>query len=184
MDFLAKIWTTILIGILISLSVWGIYYVDELNLKISIFGIVAAIVAAFTSVLTVNINNKKAREREYQFHILKEKQKVCEHFYNAYFEMLFQIRKGKGGPTNKAYEETMLFKKGLMNWGSEQLIKEFIDYESKLVTTTDDPMFLLTQGNEFLKELRKELGFKDSGKINIMSIILNAEARHELKDKL
>jgi hypothetical protein len=181
MDVFAKIWLTILIGILISLSVWGIFYVDELNLKISIFGIVAVVVAAFTSVLTVNINNKRASEREYQLHILKEKQKVCEHFYNAYFEMLMQIKKGKGGLTNKAIDETMLFKKGLMNWGSEQLIKKFIEYESKLVTNTEDKMFLLNQGNDFLKDLRKELGFEDSGKVNIMSIILTAEAREELK---
>lgn len=170
----------ILIAILLALSIWGIFYINDLNLKISIFGIVAAIVAAFTSVLTVNINNRKTREREYQLHILKEKQKVCEYFYNAYFEMLFQIKKGKDGVSNEALKETMLFKKGLMNWGSEQLIKKFLEYESKLATNKDK-MFLLNHGNDFLKELRKELGFKDSGKINIMSIILTADAREELK---
>jgi uncharacterized membrane protein len=180
MDFFAKIWLTILIGILIILTVWGIFYVDELNLKISIFGIVAVIVAAFTSVLTVNINNKKTKDREYQLHILKEKQKVCEHYYNAYFEMLTQIKKGKSGLSTKAIDETMLFKKGLMNWGSEQLIKKYIEYESKIQSDKDNQSVLVKWGNEFFKELRKELGFNDSGKVNIIEIILTPDAREEL----
>ena len=179
-DYFTIIWLIILIGILIALSIWGIFYVRETSSKISIFGIVAVVVAAFTSVLTVNINNRKAREREYQLHILKEKQKVCEHFYNAYFEVLAQIKKGKSGLSGKAFEETMLFKKGLMNWGSEELIKKYIDYENKLVEGKADSLNLLTHGNDFLRELRKELGFEDSNKANIMSIILTAEARQEL----
>ena len=28
-------------------------------------------------------------------------------------------------------------------------------------------MFLLNHGNEFLEELRKELGFEDAGRVNI-----------------
>ena len=69
--------------LLTGLLVWGIFYVDDLQSKISILGIVAIIVAAFTSVLTVGINNAKVKEREYELHILKEKQKVFEHFYNC-----------------------------------------------------------------------------------------------------
>ena len=102
---------------------WG--YVENLQAKISILGIVAIIVTAFTSVLTVSINNKKAKEREYELHILKEKQKVFEHFYNSYFEILFNIKKGKSGLSTKAEQEMMLFKKGLMNWDSDKLIKKY-----------------------------------------------------------
>jgi uncharacterized membrane protein len=60
-----NIWLFILILILVSLSIWGVFYIDDLESKISVLGIVAVIVAAFTSVMTVNINNKKTREREY-----------------------------------------------------------------------------------------------------------------------
>src|SRR5690606_13820496 len=110
----------------------GIFYIDNLDSKISVLGIVALIVAAFTSVMTVNINNKKTREREYELHILKEKQKVCEHFYNAFFEIFKNVKNNRDGLTKKAIDEMALFKKGLMNWGSESLIKKYIEYEDKL----------------------------------------------------
>ena len=58
-SFFINIWLFILIFILVSLSVWGVFYIDDLESKISVLGIVALIVAAFTSVMTVNINNKK-----------------------------------------------------------------------------------------------------------------------------
>ncbi|MDM8162248.1 hypothetical protein QUH73_20715 [Labilibaculum sp. K2S] len=182
-DIFSKFWMLFLFLLLVGFLIWGIFYVDNLQSKISILGIVAIIVAAFTSVLTVSINNKKAREREYELHILKEKQKVFEHFYNSYFEMLFKIKKGQSGLSRKAEEEMLLFKKGLMNWGSDRLIKKYIDFDSKLVNSQENPetFSLLKDGDKFLKELRKELGYNDSKNVNIMSIILTAEAREELK---
>ena len=164
--------------------IWGIFYVDDLQPKISILGIVAIIVAAFTSVLTVGINNYKAKEREYELHILKEKQKVFEHFYNSYFEMLKGVKKGSKGLSNKVEQEMMEFKKGLMNWGSDQLIKEYLEFDTKLIESEGKPdkFSILKDGNDFIKALRKELGFNDAEEVNVMSIILTAEARKELKE--
>jgi len=183
-DIISKIWTIILFLLLLGLLFWSIFYIDNLQSKISVLGIVAVIVAAFTSVLTVSINNKKAKEREYELHILKEKQKVFEHFYNSYFEMLFNIKKGKSGLSTKAEQEMMLFKKGLMNWGSDKLIKKYIDFDSKLIESEgkQDKFNMFKDGDNFIKELRKELGYNDSKNVNIMSIILTAEARRELTE--
>ena len=175
-----SIWLLVLVILLITLIVWGLFFVHETNYKISIFGIVAVVVAAFTSVLTVNINNYKTREREYELHILKEKQKVCEHFYNAFFESLTQIINGKDGLSKKALEETMLFRKGLMNWGSERIIQKYLNYDESLIENQGNTKLMFNKGNEFLLELRKELGFQDSGKVNLMSILLTAEARKEI----
>lgn len=183
-DILSKIWMGFLFLLLIGFLFWGIFYVEELHSQISILGIVAIIVAAFTSVLTVSINNKKAKEREYELHILKEKQKVFEHFYNSYFEMLNRIRKGNKGLSNKVAEEMMEFKKGLMNWGSDRLIKKYLEFDTKLIESqgNQDKFNMFKDGDDFIKELRKELGFSDSKNVNIMSIILTAEARKELKE--
>jgi len=100
-DILSKLWMAFLFLLLAGFLCWGIFYVEDLKSKISILGIVAIIVAAVTSVLTVTINNKKAKEREYELHILKEKQKVYEHFYNSYFEILKGVKKGNKGLSNK-----------------------------------------------------------------------------------
>lgn len=179
-DIFTKIWLTVLISILISLSIWGIFYVDAIDPKISILGIVALIVAAFTSVMTVNINNKKTREREHELHILKEKQKVAEHYYNMFFEVFSNIKKKKSGINNKALEEMSLFKKGLMNWGSEDLIKKYIAYENAIDVENRTAKTVFVEGNKILIEIRKELGFRDSKNLNLMSILLTAEARKEM----
>ena len=116
-NFFIRLWLSLLIGVLISLIIWGVFFVQDYKFKISIFGIVAAVVTAFTSVMTVNLNNTRAREREYELYLLKEKQRVCEHFYNTFFEILTHVKKG-GGVNKKSIDEMMMFKKGLINWGS------------------------------------------------------------------
>jgi len=183
-DVLSKLWMAFLFLLLAGFLCWGIFYVEDLKSKISILGIVAIIVAAVTSVLTVTINNKKTKEREYELHILKEKQKVYEHFYNSYFEILKGVKKGNKGLSNKVEQEMMAFKKGLMNWGSEKLIEEYLSFDEKLIKSEGDSekFNIINDGNNFVKALRKDLGFSDSDKVNIMSIILTAEARKELKE--
>ena len=88
-------------------------------------------------------------------------------------------RKGKKGLSTIATREMMLFKQGLMNWGSERLIKKYIEYDNKL-TEPDTNFNMLHDGNKFLKEIRTEMGFNDSKELNLISIILTSEAREEL----
>ncbi len=111
---------------------------------------------------------------------------MFEHFYNAYFELLKNVKKGKiHGLSNKAESDMMEFKRGLMNWGSEELIENYLEYDSKLLQSKNksNTFDMLKDGDKFLKDLRREMGFKDSDEVNIMSVILTAEAREELKDK-
>jgi len=131
--------------------------------------------------MTVNINNKKTKEREYELHILKEKQKVLEHFYNAFFEIFKNNKGNRIELTKKTIEEMSLFKKGLMNWGSEDLINKFIEYENLIAVEEGNTRNILNAANIFLREIRKELGFEDSKNLKLMSVMLTAEAREELK---
>ena len=75
----------------------------------------------------------------------------------------------------------MEFKKGLMNWGSEELIANYLEFDTKSQQPADptDPYRIIRDGDKFLKDLRKDLGFEDKNKVNIMSIILDAEARRK-----
>ncbi len=175
----------VLILILVSLAIWGMFYVDDIDSKISIIGIIAIIIATFTSIMTVNINNKQIKEREYEFHVLKERQKVCEHFYNIIVDVvkdLKKIEKRDARIVTKITAEMFLFKKCLMNWGSEELIEKFIKYDNDNKTNEGDAGAVMTNINTFLKELRKELGFKDSKNLNLIGLLLPTETRKELKD--
>jgi hypothetical protein len=113
---------------------------------------------------------------------MKEKQKVFEHFYNAYFETIKSTKKGnqqKIAP--KVENELMEFKRGLMNWGSEEIIQSFLLFEENIGKPNQSTSEMLNNGNKFIKDLRKEMGFHDSKELNIMNIILTVEAREELK---
>ena len=182
-----KIWMFLSCSFVCSLGYWAIFHVDKIQHKIAVFGIIGAIITAITSVITVTLNNQKTRDRELELLIVKEKQKVFEHFYNAYFELMDNVRKGKKQVLPKKVEtEMMAFKRGLMNWGSEKLIKKYLEYDSKLARAADKPgtFDMLRDGDKFFKDLRKEMGFSDSDDVNILSIILTPDAREELKKKV
>jgi uncharacterized membrane protein len=70
---LYKIWLVVLIIFLISLTSWAIFFVSKTEHQITIFGIVGAIVTAVTSVLSVNLNHNKVKEREIDLLVMKEK---------------------------------------------------------------------------------------------------------------
>ena len=121
----------------------------------------------------------------YSFGHLKVNQRIVKEKVNL-FEMLKGVKRGKKqGLSNKAEEEMLAFKRGLMNWGSEELIQNYLEFDAKLISSNDDrnEFDLLKDGDKFLKDLRKEMGFNDTDKVNIMSIILTAEAREELSEK-
>jgi len=184
---LIKLWMFLTSCFVCSLAYWAIFSVEEIKYQIPIFGIIGAIITAITSVITVSLNNKNAKQRELELLVLKEKQKVFEHFYNAYFEILKNVKNNKKQVLSQKVESEMMdFKRGLMNWGSEKIIKKYLDYEAKLENAQESngSFDMLRVGDIFFKDLRKEMGFHDSGNVNVISVILTPEAREELKEIL
>lgn len=191
----------ILVGVIAGLVWWAAFHVVSVEHKIAIFGIVAVVVTAITSVLTVTLNNRKAKEREANLLILKEKHKAYGHFYQFFFSAL-QLTRAKGELESfpdqtsntakkearnkietlekKAEHEMLEFKKGLMNWGGEDLIKDFLKYDDY---QGEGAGKLLEAGDELMKALRRDMEFDDKGKVNIMSVILDSAARNELLKK-
>ncbi|RKQ51041.1 hypothetical protein BXY85_2063 [Roseivirga pacifica] len=165
-----------------ALLIWALWYLESPEDKIAVFGIVAIILAALTSVLTVSISNNKVKQREYDLLILKEKQKVYDHFYEMLFEIFGNTLKGKNNINHKVSSEMMLFKRGLMNWGSERLITKYLEYESNLsiLSKLGSTKQMINASDDFLKEIRKEMGFEDSKRLSLMSIVLKEESRKEL----
>lgn len=176
---LQYILTSILSIFLIGLCIWALWFLKEPDDQIAVFGIIAVILAAITSVLTVSISNNKAKQHEYDLLVLKEKHEIYEHFYESLFEIFNSTLKGKSTLTHKTISEMMLFKRGLMNWGSERLIGKYLEYESKL-SNPGSTKQMMEDADDFLRELRKEMGFEDSKKLSLMAIILKPEARKEL----
>lgn len=177
-----KIWLSLLSIFLVALLLWAALGVSETQHRIAILAIVGVVLTAMSSVFTIVINNKEARDREIRLLIQKEQQKVFEHFYTAFFEMLKAAKSSnKNLLTQNAINEKYEFKRGLMNWGSEKLIADYLQYEAEMEEASSRGASAMLQvGDKFLKSMRKELGFEDKGSVNIMSIILDTQARKEL----
>lgn len=177
-----KVWLSLLSIFLVALLLWAALGVSETQHRIAILAIVGVVLTAMSSVFTIVINNKEARDREIRLLIQKEQQKVFEHFYAAFFDILKATKASSKNPLTKtAINEMYKFKRGLMNWGSEQLISDFLQYEAEMEKASDSGTSAVLQiGDRFLKSMRKELGFEDKGSVNIMSIILDTQARKEL----
>lgn len=177
-----KLWIMFLIIFLIALTSWGIFFIQDINSKILVFGIVGALITAITSVYSVILNHNKFKERELELIRIKEKQRFYLHFYNAYFDLLQKAKKSKDKAIPPEIIKNLLeFKKGLANWGSEELIANYLEFDAKIQQPADpkDPYRIIRDGDKFLKDLRKDLGFQDSGKVNIMSIVLDPDARKD-----
>lgn len=179
-----RAWLCILSVFVVALLTWAIFGAEETQHRIAIVAVAGAILTAITSVLTIVINNNEAKERETRLMIRKEQQKVFTHFYSAFFEMLKSTKKGGGSqPPKRGIEEMLEFKRGLMNWGSEKLIASYLEYEASLESAaTAGTTTMLESGDRFIKSMRRELGFEDSGTVNILAIILTPDARRELLD--
>ena len=177
-----RIWLVVLLSYLLAFSIWAVFFVSKVQHQIAIFAVVGVILTAISSVVAIVINNKEIRERELRLLIHKEQQKVFAHFYTALFEILKSVKRPGGNqPPKKAIDEMYEFRRGLMNWASEDLIASYIQYENSLDTSVAAGMTaMLEVADEFLKSMRKELGFEDTGKVSIMSVILDTEARKEL----
>ncbi|MCF8363447.1 MAG: hypothetical protein K9G70_12585 [Prolixibacteraceae bacterium] len=180
----SKFWHTILMTMLIvfviGLSSWAIIGNFDTDQRITIFGIVGVVIAAITSVYSVAYNHQKSKEREYEQLQFREFKKVLEHFYNALFESIKTAKNNKPIRSEKVKQELLLFKRGLMNWGNENIINAYYEYDEKLTsninyTTKQQALF----ADQFLKSIRKELKFKDTEELKVFSLILTEDARRE-----
>lgn len=167
---------------LISLISWAKSKVKKTEHVIAVFGIIGAMLTTIISIFLIGISSEANKQLEIDLIITKEKQKAYEHFYNAFFIMLDTMNEETSVIEKDAYSEIMLFKRGLMNWGSEELIKEYLIYESKVIKFSEsgNVVDMLIVGDNFFKALRADMGFNDTGDINLLSIILNAEAREQV----
>jgi len=127
------------------------------------------------------LNSLQAKNREYDAISIKEKLNSYEYFYVA----IVDIIKTKGAnPTKsskKLVSDLITFKKGLMSWGSERLIKNYIAFENEVFYSENLSLKEKVERiDKILKEIRREFGYKDSKKLKLFELFLEMDARKEL----
>ena len=175
------LFTGLLLILFRYLVYWAIFILENTDEKLTALGITGVLLTGLITLITFSINNLQAKKREYDAISLKEKLDSYEFFYIA----MVDIIKTKGmNPTKsskKLVNDLITFKKGLMSWGSERLIRHYIDFENDVFYSEHlNLKEKVDRIDEILKEIRREFGYKDSRKLKLFELFLQKEAREEL----
>ena len=168
----SNLWMGVLITLLTGLIIWAVFFIESDNQKIAVFAIVGVLITAITSVVTVNLSTQKAKEKEYELMLVKEKQKVFNHFFNVLFEIIISSKEHRKTNMPLVIKEYMNFKRGLMIWGSEEAINSFITFDRVFQNLSkegnldeNEKIASLSVIEIILKSIRKDLKYSVSDKI-------------------
>jgi ABC-type multidrug transport system fused ATPase/permease subunit len=170
----------IIIGILgwgfIYLIKWIIEGLSKLNPNMAV-AIVAGSVTVTVSILSVIIS----RHLENRAQIIKEHREKKIPVYEAQIKFLFKIL--MGSKTGKAPNEKEIIEfmsdntQRIMIWGSDSVLAEFVKFRrlSLIADKLESPIDFMITYEDFLKEIRKDLGHKNKGlkRGDILSLFVN-----------
>ncbi len=185
----SNLWMGVLITLLTGLIIWAVFFIESDNQKIAVFAIVGVLITAITSVVTVNLSTQKAKEKEYELMLVKEKQKVFNHFFNVLFEVIISSKEHRKTNMPLVIKEYMNFKRGLMIWGSEEVINSFITFDHVIQNLSkegnldeDKKIASLSVIEIILKSIRKDLKYSVSDKIFLTGVLLDIKEQQILKN--
>ncbi|MCT4673873.1 MAG: hypothetical protein N4A37_11600 [Prolixibacteraceae bacterium] len=147
----------------------------EFDDQLKMLTLSGALFSIFSSTIIVTYNNVQIKQREMELNIFKNKTEAYDLFLEALLTIIFDEKRNKTSP--KAKELIIKFKKGLLNWGSSQLIKQYIVFEDFLNSDTKDEHEFFRQTNIFLRNLRKELGLSVKNDEKLLEIFLTSDSR-------
>ncbi len=185
----SNLWMGVLITLLTGLIIWAVFFIESDNQKIAVFAIVGVLITAITSVVTVNLSTQKAKEKEYELMLVKEKQKVFNHFFNVLFEIIISSKEHRKTNIPLVIKEYMNFKRGLMIWGSEEAINSFITFDRVFQNLSkegnldeNEKIASLSVIEIILKSIRKDLKYSVSDKIFLTGVLLGIKEQQILKN--
>ena len=149
--------------------------IDFINLlitassKLDAVIIVALITAAVTIISGVvsKIIDFKQKRREY---LSQKKEEPYAEFINVYFKMQEKVSKKEIYLPDEMFNDIQKFQKKLMLWGSNRVVKAWIEYRANVGT---DGMIALFYMEKILYAIRKDMGYKNLGKGKLLSMSIN-----------
>lgn len=169
----------LLIGLLVAayflLSFLGKKLIDFIHLlvdatsKLDAVIIVALITAAVTIISGVvsKIIDFKQKRREY---LSQKKEEPYAEFINVYFKMQEKVSKNEIYLPDEMFNDIQKFQKKLMLWGSNRVVKAWIEYRAHAGTDGMNALFYM---EKILYAIRKDMGYKNLGKGKLLSMSIN-----------
>jgi len=176
-----NLFTGLLFLLFCYLLYWSIFVLENIDQKLTALGITGILLTGLITLVTISINNLQAKKREYDSISLKEKLASYEFFYVAIVDIIRTKNENQNRSGKKLVSDLTTFKKGLMGWGSERLIKQYIDFENDVFYSEHLTIAQKVERiDKILKEIRREFGYKDSKKLKLFELFLEKDARNEL----
>ena len=146
-----------------------IHLLVDATSKLDAVIIVALITAAVTIISGVvsKIIDFKQKRREY---LSQKKEEPYAEFINVYFKMQEKVSKNEIYLPDEMFNDIQKFQKKLMLWGSNRVVKAWIEYRANAGTDGMNALFYM---EKILYAIRKDMGYKNLGKGKLLSMSIN-----------
>lgn len=141
----------------------------ELSSKLDAVIIVALITAIVTIISGVisKIIDYKQKRNEY---LSQKREEPYAEFINVYYKMQEKITKGDVYSQEEMFDDIQKFQKKLMLWGSNRVIRSWIDFRENANSNETSTLFYM---ENILYAIRKDMGYKNLGKGKLLSMSIN-----------
>ncbi len=141
----------------------------DVSSKLDAVIIVALITALVTIVsgIVSKIVDYKQKRREY---LSQKREEPYAEFINVYYKMQEKVSKNEEYQPDEMFEDIQKFQKKLMLWGSNRVVKAWIDFRTKTLPDGSNVLFYMER---MLYAIRKDIGYRNLGKGELLSMSIN-----------
>lgn len=137
--------------------------------------ILVALLTGFLSILGIIISKFLEYRQKKQLYLYEKKEKAYASFIKMVYKMQECIKKGEDYSDKDMLEDVLNFSKELTLWGSNKVIKKWIEFRNTDYSNTEDYNNVLYNLEDIIIEIRKDMGHKKFGlnKGDILSFFIN-----------
>ena len=137
--------------------------------------ILVALLTGFLSILGIIISKFLEYRQKKQLYLYEKKEKAYASFIKMVYKMQECIKKGEDYSDKDMLEDVLNFSKELTLWGSNKVIKKWIEFRNTDYSNPEDYNNILYNLEDIIIEIRKDMGHKKFGLIkgDILSFFIN-----------
>lgn len=131
-----------------------------------IVALITAIVTIVSGIVSKFIDYKQKRSE----YLSQKREEPYAEFINVYYKMQEKVSKHEEYQPDEMFEDIQKFQKKLMLWGSNRVVKAWIDFRTNTSSDSSNVLFYM---ENILYAIRKDMGYRNLGKGKLLSMTIN-----------
>lgn len=131
-----------------------------------IVALITAIVTIVSGIVSKFIDYKQKRSE----YLSQKREEPYAEFINVYYKMQKKVSKHEEYQPDEMFEDIQKFQKKLMLWGSNRVVKAWIDFRTNTSSDSSNVLFYM---ENILYAIRKDMGYRNLGKGKLLSMTIN-----------